>query len=193
MTPAESRLVTYAMDRLAVVSGELVLTPTTETGDGNIGQFDEQSRRMIVAIGRSDWCGVLAHELGHVEQLIDGRFSDGNAWAIADGWLENNKAVNTKILNNAINYIQRCEHDAEKHAIKLCKLFKVGLDFPDYIRKANAYLWAWEGARRYGRWPHSAVHTLCPSRLIPLKALSVLPQEVESAYGSFNTIGILTV
>lgn len=193
MTPSESRLVTYAMDRLAVVSGELTLTPTTSIGGNNIGQFDEDSRKLMVAVGLPDWCGVLAHELGHVEQFIDGRFPDGTAWSIVDSWLEDNQAVNTKVLNESINYIQRCEHDAERHAIRLCRSFKLPLDMPDYIRKANAYLWAWEGARRYGRWPASAVSTLCPPRLIPLKALSVLPQEVESAYGSFNTISILTV
>ena len=188
MHQAEAKLVGYAIDRLAVVSGELVLAPTARIGDGRLGEFDEASRRLVVATGCPDWSGVLAHELGHVEQLIENRYTKayGGHQTNFDTFLSGG-AVKPRALLMSVRYLQRMELDAERHAMRLIDQFGLPVDRLRYIKSANAYVLSFEWARRHGRWPHSA-WPLCHHRLITERSLHKISPEVESAMGSRNPL-----
>lgn len=185
MTPAEGRLVSYAIDRLAVVSGQLLLTPTSRVGEFSyLGSFNEETRHLEVATGTPGWSGVLAHELGHVEQMIAKKFvHGGTAIETFDSHLAG-KSVPARKLLRATRLIQRMELDAERYATFLIKDFKLPVDLDDYIRSANSYILSWEWARRHGRWHKSSASGLCRNRLITERQFGQLTQEQESAFAA---------
>jgi hypothetical protein len=181
----EAALVDYAMDRLAAVSGDLVLAPTHRIRAINLGEFEEDSRRLTVAVSAPDWSGVLAHELGHVEQFLDKRYAKaGDHQHRFDKYLAGQE-VKPRALLSSVRYLQRMELDAERHAVCLIDRFALPVDRLRYIKSANAYVLAFEWARRHGRWPGSA-WPLCHHRLITERDLGRLSPEVESAMGSKN-------
>jgi hypothetical protein len=185
MHPAEAALVDYAINRLAVVSGELVLTPTHRVGNGSLGEFAEQERTLSVACGNTYWSGVLAHELGHVEQLIEGRFIYvGEAQELFNKHIEGG-TVNSRKLLRATRSLQRMELDAERYAVSLIDHFNLPIDRLMYIKSANAYVLSFEWARKHGAWPYSA-WPLCSHKLITEKQLNKISPELESAFGSRN-------
>lgn len=185
MHQAEAALVEHAVSRLAVVSGELVLAPAHRVGNGSLGEFDDSSRMLVVGCSNADWSAILAHELGHVEQLINGTFSHvGEAQDVFEAHL-NGKAVPSRKLRRATRTLQKMELDAERHAVRLIDLFDLPVDRLMYVKAANAYVWSFEWARRHGTWPYSA-WPLCPHKLITERDLCRLSPELESAMGSKN-------
>ena len=186
-TPAGARLISYALDRLSVVSGSLVLAPAQRVGGLTVGVYDCTERNLTIAVGNPQWLGVLAHEIGHVEQEIEGLYPSGASWVIFDRWLEKpTTTIAPRTLLRAVREIQHCEHDAERRALRLIRDMKLPVDPWEYARQANAYLWGHEFARLYRRWP-STGSALCPARLVPLRALRSVPPAVASAFGSGNS------
>lgn len=182
MTPAQARLIEHALERLAVVSGSLLLTPTVTLDRFATGLFHAGgSRRLEVSIGHPLWPATLAHEIGHVEQLIAGRYASGHSWDLLHRHLTGQQGIDRRALLRAVRTIQACELDAEKHAIELIRAFRVRLDVREYARHANEYLWKHEIARRTGVWPGVNLATLCPVTLITARDFGKPPQEFESA------------
>ena len=184
LPPGASRLVDYALERLALAEGSLELIPHKTFGsidDKRVGEWAPDERRLTIAFDRSDWFYTLAHELGHVEQTLSGRFKlGGSAWDIFDNWLAAKTKISDRQILCAVRAIQRCEHDAERHALSLIRAF----DLPGseaYAQEANAYLWKHEIARKTRKWFASKDSlAVCPKTLIPLKALGTVPTSVES-------------
>lgn len=185
MTPAEIALIEHALERLEVVSGSLELVPTTHLDRFSIGYFHERSRRVVVAVGRDMWPATLAHELGHVEQMIAGEYAAAWPWHVFGEHLARRPTKPRRLLS-AVRTMQRCEHDAERHALALIRAFGLEVDREEYARQANGYLWKHEVARRTGFWSGAAVYALCPSRLIPLSEIGRVPPNVESVLAAPN-------
>jgi hypothetical protein len=150
-----------------------------------LGEFHEGTRRLAVAIGDPDWSGVLAHELGHVEQLIEKTFAKiGPAQDVFDKHIHGHPQPPRTLLR-ATRALQRMEMDAERHALRLIHEFNLPVDVLRYVKSANAYVLGFEWARRHGRWPNSA-WPLCPAKLISERQFGRLTPELESAMGSKN-------
>lgn len=183
MTPAAALLIDHAIDRLAVVSGSLLLMPSAKVGDAR-GVWDEPAMTLKVAMGDPDWPLVLAHEIGHVEQTIEKLSFPSSAWWTFNRWTDTNATdIPPRRLLAATRTIQRCEHDAERRAIELIKAYGLG-DVAEYARQANADLWRYEFARLSRRWPMlNGAPTLCPPKLIRESAFSKIPDNVASVLG----------
>jgi hypothetical protein len=110
---------------------------------GNIkcsGYFDEDERKLVVAMNRPDWLGILVHEYCHLTQWTDGV----KVWTKGceglnkvEEWLEG-KSV--RGIKTALAQSRDLELDNEKRSVALMKKWDLKIDIDDYIRKANAYV-----------------------------------------------------
>ena len=111
--------------------------------DGNVrcsGWFDESAPELVVAINRTDWIEILAHEYSHLTQWVeqvpvwkDAELSLGKVWEWLDGKTRKNIAHHISVARDL-------ELDNEKRSVKVIKEFKLNVDIDEYIRKANAYV-----------------------------------------------------
>jgi hypothetical protein len=111
--------------------------------DGNVrcsGWFDESAPELVVAINRTDWIEILAHEYSHLTQWVeqvpiwkDAEVSLSKVWEWLDGKTRKNIAHHISVARDL-------ELDNEKRSVKVIKEFKLGVNIDEYIRKANAYV-----------------------------------------------------
>lgn len=110
---------------------------------GNIkcsGYFDEDERKLVVAMNRPDWLGILVHEYCHLTQWTDGVkvWTKGcEGLTKVEEWLEG-KSV--RGIKTALAQSRDLELDNEKRSVALMKKWGLKIDIDDYIRKANAYV-----------------------------------------------------
>ena len=180
MTPAESQLIEHALSRLQPLEGRIELVPADYIDDDTtIGEWDEGELTLRVAMNGRDWAQILAHEIGHVEQTLQGQFADFSHWDTFEAWLKGLRVAPRRLLTS-VRYIQKCELDAERRGLRLVKAFGLG-STEHYIARANAYLWKYEVARRLGRWPNVVgAGIVGPKRLMTVQQLGKVPQDVES-------------
>jgi len=110
---------------------------------GNIkcsGYFDEEEPRLVVAMKRTDWLQILAHEYCHLTQWVD----ECDAWMngckglpYVDEWLSGKRIPHIK---KYLAYSRDLELDNEKRTVNLIKKWGLDIDVDEYVRKANAYV-----------------------------------------------------
>ena len=110
---------------------------------GNIkcsGYFDDEERKLVVAMNRPDWLGILVHEYCHLTQWADGIkiWTQGcESLSKVDVWLAG-KSV--RGIKKALEQSRDLELDNEKRSVALMQKWDLDIDVDEYIRKANAYV-----------------------------------------------------
>lgn len=119
------------------------------------GYWDEDDRKLNVAIYCDEWLTVLAHEYGHFCQWKENKFLDNatsNAYVLFDEWIDGEKDLTKKCLDQVCELIQKCELDCEKRALNLIKEYKLYKDEKLYIQKANSYVLGYAAAKLTRKW-----------------------------------------
>ena len=169
----------HAQKRCGDYGVSLVLVPRRTTKFGDYGEFDDEKKRVVVCVNDPGWLTTLAHELGHMDQWIEGSAE----WAAVrdydytdfDSWYRGQK-LSPQALQRLVRRIQRCELDAERRGLRLIRRF--GLADPKvYAQGANFHVWQYEAARRFGRWVEApAKHSAeIPDRLMRFSDIGKLP------------------
>lgn len=110
---------------------------------GNIkcaGYFDEEQKKLVVAMNRPDSLGVLVHEYCHMTQWLEGIkiWKAGcESLNIVEEWLS---GKNVKGIKSALANSRDLELDNEKRSVALMLKWDLDIDVDEYIRKANAYV-----------------------------------------------------
>lgn len=144
MTAREKRFVKYVKKQCKLNGIKCDLRNTKYVKlSGNIkcsGYFDEQDKRLVVAMNRLDWLQILAHEYSHLTQWVD----NCDEWVkgceglpYVDEWLSGQKVPNIK---RYLAYARDLELDNEKRTLAVIKKWNFDMDLDDYVRKANAYV-----------------------------------------------------
>lgn len=110
---------------------------------GNVkcsGYFCETDKVLAVAMKRSDWIEILAHEYCHLTQWVDGV----EVWKKGctglykmDDWMNGS---DVRGIKKYLGYVRDLELDNEKRAVALIKKWGLNVDIDMYIKKANAYV-----------------------------------------------------
>lgn len=122
---------------------------------GNIrcgGYFDDDKMLLVVAGNHKDWLGILVHEYAHLtqwEENCEAWRKGGTGLNNLEHWLAGNKIRNVK---DSVNRARNLEHDNELRSVKLIKKWKLPINLPEYIQKANAYLQFYNYMRYTRRW-----------------------------------------
>lgn len=151
------------------------------------GYFDEHEIVVATKKKESDWVGVLAHEYCHLTQKLNNVFQEKIDYEASNN-LEKGitgKRVSSKKFKESVDRVQAMELDNERRTIRLLKRLKVELDYDNYIRKANSYIYLYTLIKKYRKW----IMPNCPpykfkeiTNLMPTKFLkdySDVPEEVE--------------
>jgi hypothetical protein len=125
---------------------------------GNIkcsGYFDDGGNKhpkLVVAMNRVDWLGVLVHEYCHLTQWAEGHElweKAGKSLAYMDDWLSGSSVKNiSRHLANA----RDLELDNEKRSVNLIRKWNLDIDVDDYVKRANAYIQFYNYIRTTRRW-----------------------------------------
>ena len=136
------------------------------------GYWDEEDKKLNVAIYCDDWLTVLAHEYGHFCQWKENKFIDEDtldAYYFFDEWILGKQELSKKRLDKYCKLIQECELDCEKRALKFIKKYYLYKDNKLYIQKANSYVLGYEAAKLKRKWFQTS-----PSRV--LKVFNSMPK-----------------
>jgi hypothetical protein len=104
------------------------------------GYFDEENRRLVVAMLNPVSVEVLVHEFGHFTQW-DERIPIWKDAGFAMGHIED--WLNGKTKRNIEKWMalsRDLELDNEKRSVQLIKDFNLPIDIEKYTRSANAYV-----------------------------------------------------
>ena len=119
------------------------------------GYWDEQERKLNVAISSDEWLTVFAHEYGHFCQWKENKFLDkqtSDAYIYFDEWLGGEIELSKKKVDKYCKLIQACELDCEKRVVKFIREFKLYKNETLYIQKANSYVLGYEAAKIARKW-----------------------------------------
>jgi hypothetical protein len=167
----------HVQKRCADYGVSLVLVPRALTRAGDLGEFDDKKKRLVVCVNDAHWLTTLAHEDAHLGQWIDGSFGDDGAYEAFDAWLGGRLKPTARGLLSTVRTIQRCELDAERRALRTIRRFGIA-DAKEYARTANFHVWQYEASRKLGRWIESSparVQTM-PDRLMRVADIGRLPE-----------------
>ena len=117
------------------------------------GYFDSEHKELVVARKHKEFLALLVHEFGHVTQWQENTklWKDAdNSIPKTDAWLQGKEIYNIK---HHLSVVRDLELDNEKRSVKLIKKFKLNIDVPDYIRKANCYIHLYNYLYHIRRWP----------------------------------------
>jgi hypothetical protein len=131
---------------------------------GNIkcsGYFDENEKKLVVAMNKPGWLGVVVHEYCHMTQWLDGIpiWSEGcEALSKIEEWLSG-KSVRS--IKTALAKARDLELDNEKRSVALIKKWGLDIDIDEYIKKANAYVMFYNYMYHSRKWsnPNNAPYT----------------------------------
>lgn len=134
-----------------------VKEPTDDLGCS--GFFVTNPQRMFaVAMKKpvAEWLPVLIHEFGHMEQWMedpDQFEADDKPIKLFFEWLEHKAELEDgevrRLANLALSYELDCER---RTAWRLHEDPGFGLDYSDYIKRANSYLYLYPMIARHRRW-----------------------------------------
>lgn len=158
---------------------ELVFHPGSITPAKDLGEFNVGKKRLVVAIQDPDWLYVLAHEAGHLHQWLTNDpswYPDRDDFRTLDRWLSHKEEYDGRAFVHAVRRVQRCEHFAEKYAIKRLR----EMHHPDvqrYCQIANFGLWRFEHLRQTRTWLDQTDGRVAamPKRLISAARAAKLP------------------
>lgn len=173
-------------DRCVDNGVKLRLLGIKRTRAGDLGCFDEISKVMTVCVGYEQWPMILAHESAHMDQNAEGfltnEFRGKDLYTLFEKWCKGKVRVRERELKRIVTVIQRTELDAERRAVKMASQFCLSDDIPNYIRRANIYIWKYEVARRLGFWPKylddKAIAEIPSRRLMSIEQISRPPQSM---------------
>jgi len=165
-----------ACDALGI---RVILYPGVVTPRGDLGEFDPGKKHLMVAAQHPDWLYVLAHEAGHMEQWVTNHptwYPGRDDFGTLDLWLRHKKEYDGREFIHAIRRIQKCEHYAEKYAMKQLRRIR----HPDIGRLnqvANFGLWRFEHLRQTRTWLDQTPERVAamPKRLISVSRMARLP------------------
>lgn len=116
------------------------------------GYFDEDDRKLVVAMDNQDSLGVLVHEYCHLTQWEE----NTELWKLASKslpklfhWLEG-FPVRTAYKHIAI--VRQMELDNERRSVKMIKKWKLNIDLDEYVKEANAYIHFYNWLPYTRRW-----------------------------------------
>jgi len=160
-----------------------------KTREGDLGWFDSDKKRLLGCVNRADWLTVLAHEVGHLEQFVEGdpvlQPDAPDFVGDFEAWCQGKKKLKALRLRQTVRTIQRNELDAERRAVGMIRSFHLTEKIDTYIREANLYVWKYEVSRRVGHWPNygdavSHVVEEMPSRLMAVSQIGKPPAMLEA-------------
>jgi hypothetical protein len=153
---------------------------------GVLGYFDESKPELFVCVLSAKWPMLLAHETGHLEQMMDKAHQwDVDYLARFESWYMGKRRMKAANVLIACRAVQKMELDAERRAVRFAKKFHLTDDIAKYIRGANLYIWRYEVARRLGRWPEYAdaletVEAAMPDKLMRVTDIDNPPAIMEA-------------
>ena len=163
---------------------------------GNIkcgGYFDHTNKVLAYASKHPIALAILAHETCHLDQWLENpkKFESYDEIGLIDEWLSGKK-VSNKRLDNAIYLAMELELDCEKRTARKIKKYNLPIDLPNYIRRANVYVYFYLWLRKTRRWskPNNSPYQIdeiinsVPSRF--LKDYSKLPSKLEFLFDKYN-------
>lgn len=123
--------------------------------NGNIkcsGYFCDDEKKLVVAMKSPIALEILVHEFGHLTQYVDNckQWKNlGNSLNKLDDWLS---GKNIRNYEKHINAARELELDNEKRAVKIIKEFDLNINIPDYIAKANSYVYFYNWLKTTRKW-----------------------------------------
>lgn len=133
---------------------ELLNVRYIDIGDNapSSGYFDDEERKIVVALKINDFIGTLAHEYSHMRQFVEDP-ELYNFYALSYSkvfqWLDGKRVRN---LDFHLDNCMKLELDCEKRAVELFKLYDLNVDIKDYIQRANAYMYFWKYLKFSRKW-----------------------------------------
>ena len=132
----------------------------TDSGCKCNGYFDDESRTLAVATGKSfdKWFKTFVHEFGHMTQWIDdapewGLIKDpADAETIVELWYDHLIELTPRQLNMWVKRGRDVELECERRTVKLIKRHNLPIDIEGYIKHANAYVYFWTYTKQTRKW-----------------------------------------
>lgn len=110
-----------------------------------------------------NWIGTFAHEYCHFLQWID-KIDVWHRYNNLDGDILMNCISNKPVTNEDLNYyletVRDIELDCEKRTVKLLKSYDIDLDYDEYIRGANIYIFYYTYLKTSRRWNNSSATSI---------------------------------
>ncbi len=160
----------------------IVLSKATD--DHCSGFFSDTDKKLVVATKKDmdKWVGVLAHEFGHLMQYVEGAPAWTNLYLEGKddscskffNWLFDDLELHPELVDYHTNRLVELEFDAEKRSVEFIKEFDLPIDIPEYIQKANSYIWFYSVVKTQKKWcaknksPYDLkrVYSLCPDKWV---------------------------
>ena len=129
------------------------------------GYFDDVPEPILAcAIGKpeEEWYQILVHESCHMDQWKE----KSEAWKsidiqnmradqIMDKWL-GGMEFEDSLIKDSIRIMQAVELDCEIRSVEKIKKLDLPIDIPQYIKKANSYLYLYSAILHTRKWPDVA-------------------------------------
>jgi len=153
-------------------SGVTIKFLQQSVSEGYIGWFDGYKKQMLVCVSRVDFLSIFLHEFCHFLQ-----WRDNNAWwakhmkkyIAFSNWIS--RASSKKATSSS--YIAM-ELDCERRAVELVKKFKLSIDIPQYIKKANACLFLYHIVEKNRGWPENKKPSVFSDEIVSKQASKFL-------------------
>ena len=139
-----------------------------------------------------NWIGTFAHEYCHFLQWLE----KGELWTRYDNLDADifincftNKPITQKDLDFYMDTARDIEADCEKRTIKLLKSYGVPIDYEEYIRGANIYIFYYtylKTSRRWNNAPGLSIYEISEIRKLVkpqfYRSYSKIPKELFDAF-----------
>lgn len=159
-----------------------VVQPGESTDLGCSGFFLASDKTLAVAMDKPvpEWLAVMLHEFGHMEQWMeepeqcakDDLLID-RLWEWLDGKRELDPAEIRRLTELALSYELDCER---RTAWRLHEEPEFDLDYKDYIRRANTYLYLYPLIAKHRKWCGR-----CPPYHVP-ELIAIMPDKFVEDY-----------
>ncbi len=163
------------------------------------GCYVESPRQLVVATGKAveEWLPIVVHESAHMDQhsersrlffdLVVPPWNKNASELLLDA-VRNPKWYTEEDVQDFLQRIVHAELDAEQRAAQKIDVNNLPLDRSEYVRRANAYLWAHAMLLETKRWypegsePYQteAVWSLCPDHFE--NDYFTVPNDYRTAY-----------
>ncbi len=125
------------------------------------GYFSDSDFKIVVAIDvpLNNWVSVLAHEFSHMEQWISNvkmwdnlNIYNTDSCSEFFEWLEGKYELHEELITYHMRRVCEMELNCEKRTVEMIKKFKLPINIPNYIQKANTYIWFYSVVRQKRQW-----------------------------------------
>lgn len=155
------------------------------TGGGYWDDLDIENPTFGCAIGHptEQWLQTFAHEYCHYLQWLeqDKIWLDYRSVRSEDvEKIFNNKAIEKWKLDQALDCSKMLELDCEKRTVALLNKYKIPINIPEYIQKANVYIHFYNHSKQYRQW--------YPLNKSPFKITSLIKTASTNFYKNYDKI-----